>query len=205
MKTIGLTGGIGMGKSTTAHFLTQRGLPVIDTDILARELVAPGQPALAEIQRAFGPSVTGPDGSLRRDELAARVFSNSAERQILESILHPRIRQAWLAQIEVLAARNLLECVVVIPLLFETHAESQFDFVICSACSGNTQIQRLLARGWNESQIHQRIAAQWPIEKKMTASDFVIWTEGSLEAHSDQVERVLQAIRKSDPPRRPQN
>src|SRR5712675_3208822 len=119
MKTIGLTGGVGMGKSTTARFLSERRVSVIDTDILARELVAPGQPALAEIQAAFGPSVTGPDGSLRRDELAARVFSNPAERQILESILHPRIRQAWVVLIDVLAARNVPECVVVIPLLFE--------------------------------------------------------------------------------------
>src|SRR5262249_29213243 len=100
MTLLGLTGGVGMGKSTAATLLTQMAVPVIDTDSLARQLVEPGQPALAEIQAAFGANVIGPDGRLRRDQLAQRVFSNEPDRRELEDILHPRIRALWKKQAE---------------------------------------------------------------------------------------------------------
>src|SRR4051812_47744819 len=100
MKLCGLTGGVGMGKSTTARFLQERGAAVIDTDQLARELVQPGQPALGEIQKTFDKKIIGADGQLRRDELAAIVFTDVSAREKLEAILHPRIRQRWLAQVE---------------------------------------------------------------------------------------------------------
>src|SRR5882672_6276754 len=123
MILLGLTGGVGMGKSTSARLLGERGLPVIDTDLLAHELVEPGQPALAEIRAAFGYDIIDPDHRLDRARLARRVFSDPAARQQLEAILHPRIRQLWLAQVEILAQQQAAECVVVIPLLFETRAE----------------------------------------------------------------------------------
>src|SRR5438309_525121 len=88
-----------MGKSASATLLRQREIPVVDTDVLARELVAPGEPALVEIERAFGPEIIGPDG-LRRDVLAARVFADADARQKLEDILHPRIRSEWKRQID---------------------------------------------------------------------------------------------------------
>src|ERR1700722_14102542 len=100
MKLCGLTGGVRMGKSTAAAFLQARGASMVDTDHLARELVQPGQPALAEIQNAFGREIVSPDGQLRRDELANIVFTDATARQRLEAILHPRIRERWLAQIE---------------------------------------------------------------------------------------------------------
>ena len=191
MKVWGLTGGAGMGKSTAAQFLRERSLPVVDTDELAHQLVLPGQPALLEIQTAFGKSVIAPDGQLRRDELAQIVFTDPAARKKLEAILHPRIRERWLAQIEAWRGESCPLAVVVIPLLFETQAESNFDKIVCVACSATAQRERLLARGWTPEQIRQRLAAQWPVEQKIARSDFVIWTDGSPEVHAQQIERII--------------
>ncbi|MGD1089337.1 MAG: dephospho-CoA kinase [Verrucomicrobiota bacterium] len=194
MKSFGLTGGVGMGKSTTAGFLRAREVPVMDTDELARELVQPGQAALAEIQTAFGKNLLAADGQLRRDELARIVFADPAARKKLEAILHPRIRERWLAQIKTWRGENRPLAVVVIPLLFETQAESQFNKIICVACSAASQRERLLARGWTPEQIQQRIAAQMPVEQKIARSHFVIWTEGGLENHAQQLERILAGL-----------
>jgi dephospho-CoA kinase len=191
MKLFGLTGGIGMGKSTAAGFLRRHGVQIVDTDELARQLVEPGQPALSEIQAAFGKKIVAPDGQLRRDELARIVFSDATARKKLETILHPRIRERWLAQIETWRGENRALAVVVVPLLFETGAESHFDKIICVACSAATQRQRLLSRGWTPEQIQQRLAAQWPVEQKMSRADFVVWTDGALEAHARQIEQIF--------------
>ena len=192
MNVIGLTGGIGMGKSTSAELLSQRGLPVVDTDQLARQVVEPGQPALEEIKESFGADILDAHGQLRRDLLAQRIFAHETHRQRLEAILHPRIRALWLAKVEAWRAEKAESGVVVIPLLFETNAERYFDIIICVACSAETQRKRLLERGWTAEQIAQRLRAQWPIGKKMIASHFVIWTEGGLEIHAEQLDRILQ-------------
>jgi dephospho-CoA kinase len=191
MRTIGLTGGVGMGKSTTADYLRQRGFPVIDTDLLARELVEPGQAARSEIARVFGQAILGPDGRLDREALAQVVFPDVTLRKRLEEILHPRIREQWQAQVRDLARAGLPSAVVVIPLLFETGAESSLDLILCVACSAATQQARLLARGWSMAQIEQRIAAQWSIEKKMELSHYVIWTESGLALHESQLDLIL--------------
>src|SRR6266498_2536472 len=139
-----------MGKSTAADLLRQRGLPVSDSDVIARQVVEPGQPALAEIQQLFGREIVGDDG-----------------------------RPAALA---------------VIPLLFETDAGRHFDATICVACSEKTQRHRLRARGWTDEQIDQRLAAQWPVEKKMLLADYVVWTEGPLEVHQAQLDRIARGV-----------
>jgi len=190
MKTFGLTGGIGMGKSAAARLLGERGVPVVDTDVLARQVVEPGQPALREIQGAFGDEVVGPDG-LRRDALARIVFADPAARQKLESITHPRIQELWHRQIETWRAERHAAAVVVIPLLFETGAARIFDATLCVACSAATQQERLRERNWTTEQIQQRIAAQWPIEKKMAGADFVVWSEGGLDVLGEQLGRVI--------------
>jgi dephospho-CoA kinase len=194
MKVLGLTGGIGMGKSTSAQFLQKRGIRVVDTDALARQVVEPGQPALAEVIAAFGPETVGPDGRLRRDELARRVFADPAARQRLEKILHPPIRKLWRAQTETWRAEGAPLAVVVIPLLFETKAEAELDATICIACSAATQQERLRTRGWTPEQIEQRLQAQWPIEQKIARADYLIWTEGSLEVHAAQLDRILRIL-----------
>jgi dephospho-CoA kinase len=194
MKVCGLTGGVGMGKSTAGEILRARGAQVVDTDELARQLVKPGQPALAEIQKQFGDEVISSTGELKRAELAQIVFADAAARKKLEEILHPKIRERWLAQIETWRNENCKLAVVVIPLLFETQAESQFDKIICVACSAANQQKRLLERGWTPGQINQRIAAQMPVEEKIARSHFVIWTEGDLKSHEQQIDRVLQKL-----------
>jgi dephospho-CoA kinase len=194
MKICGLTGGIGMGKSTAAGFLCEKGVRVIDTDRIARDLVQPGQPALDEIQEAFGSDILTPAGELRRDKLAQIVFSSHAARKKLESILHPPIRECWLAQIEVWRREGVPIVFVVIPLLFETQAESHFEKIMCAACSAATQRERLGARDWPSEQVRQRIAAQMPIDQKIARAHYVIWTEGSLEIHRRQVDQVLERI-----------
>ena len=191
MKTFGLTGGIGMGKSTAADLLCRRGFPVVDSDVIAREIVEPGQPALAEIRQLFGRELLGDDGRLRRDELARRVFADASARRKLEEILHPRIRAVWRSQLQSWRAEGRPAAIALIPLLFETDAARHCEATICAACSAKTQRQRLRQRGWNDEQIDQRIAAQLPIEKKMLLADYVVWTEGPLDAHEAQLVRIF--------------
>jgi dephospho-CoA kinase len=191
---LGVTGGVGMGKSTTARFLAAHGLPVVDTDDLARGLVAPGQPALAEIAARFGPGVLAADGALDRARLAAQVFAHDAARRDLEAILHPRIRAAWRAQAAAWRAEGRPAGAVVIPLLYETGAEAEFTAVLCTACAAATQAARLAARGWTPEQAARRLAAQWPAERKLALAAFVLWTEGAPEVHAEQLARVLAAL-----------
>lgn len=180
-----------MGKSTSAALLQSRDVAVVDTDELARQIVMPGQPALAEIQDQFGAEFVGADGQLRRGELAKLVFTDPVARSRLEAILHPRIRELWQAQVATWRHEGRSLAVVVIPLLFETQAETEFDAVICIACTTATQRQRLRARGWSDTEIANRLAAQWPVERKLARSHHVIWTEGGLEVHGQQLDRVL--------------
>jgi dephospho-CoA kinase len=194
MKVLGLTGGIGMGKSTSGQLFRARGVPVVDTDDLARQVVEPGQPALAEVLAAFGLQFAGPDGQLRRDELAQRVFADPAARRRLEEILHPRIRALWRAQTETWRAEGLPVSVVVIPLLFETKAEAELDATICVACSAATQQERLRTRGWSIEQIQQRLQAQWPAETKIQRADYLVWTEAGLDVHAGQIDRILRRL-----------
>ena len=194
MKVIGLTGGIGMGKSTADKILRERGVPVVDTDIIARRLVEPDQPAFKKIKNTFGADIVGGDGRLRRDELARIVFADDAKRKQLESILHPLIRETWLEEIARWRHQGKPLAVVVIPLLLETNAQENFDAIICAACSATTQHRRLLERGWSPEQITQRNAAQWPVEQKMSRSDFVVWTEGSIQVDAQQLEKILNLI-----------
>jgi dephospho-CoA kinase len=192
MKLFGLTGGIGMGKSTSARLLDERGISIIDTDLVARELVAPGQPALTEIASRLGSELVGRDGHLRRSALAEKVFASPEKLKELEAILHPRIRDRWMRQVEDWRCEKREAAAVVIPLLFETNAQAQFDAILCVACSTITQLERLRARGWPEDQIQQRMTAQWPVEKKIAGSNYVVWTEGDLAVHARQLDLILE-------------
>jgi dephospho-CoA kinase len=191
MKLFGLTGGVGMGKSTAAQLLRDRGVALVDTDDLAREVVQPGQPALRQVREIFGSNIIGPDGQLRRDELARVVFADSTARKKLEAILHPRILDLWRAQAGRWRNEGRPVAVVVIPLLYETGAESRFDAVICVACTAATQRRRLLSRGWMPEEIEQRIASQMPVETKIARADYVVWTEAGLDVHALQLDRIV--------------
>jgi dephospho-CoA kinase len=187
MSTIyGLTGGIGMGKSTVARVLAKAGLPVVDSDELAREVVQPGQPAFEGIREAFGDEFIGEDGRINRARMAARVFSDDVARKQLEVIIHPRVRERWQACVGKWRSAGD-RGVVVIPLLFEVNAEANFDTVFCVACTEGTQRVRLRERGLSEVQIEQRIAAQLTITEKVERADHVLWNEDGLDVLRSQL------------------
>jgi len=186
-----------MGKSTCASLLRDQGVPVIDTDDLARELVQPGQLALVEIQDEFGDGMLNESGELNRTALASVVFGDPAARRRLEAILHPRIQRAWLERLATFAAQGHPLAAVVIPLLYETAVESEFDLVACVACSEVEQAARLATRGWSEAESGRRQAAQLAVSQKMQRADFVIWTEGELAAHRQQLCLMLDRLRDS--------
>lgn len=183
-----------MGKSTAAEYLSNRGEFVIDTDVIARQLVEPGGSALDEISEAFGSPVIGKDGRLDRTALAEVVFNNDERRRALEAILHPRIREAWKDWASKRAVEGATRAVVVIPLLFETGAEKELDLTLCVACSEKSQRDRLRARGWDDQEINRRKAAQRPIREKMDRADRVIWSEAAIHITQLQVARIFEAL-----------
>ena len=191
MIRLGLTGGIGMGKSTAAELLAKRGAKISDSDVIARESVELGQPALQAIAEAFGNEVLGADGSLDRGRVAELVFGDDAARRTLEDILHPRIRATWLGNLDRWAWEGVALGVAVIPLLYETGSEAAFDRIVCVACSPETQRERLRQRDWSDEEIDRRIAAQMSATEKMKRADHVVWTDGPVSAHADQWDDLL--------------
>ena len=191
-RVLGLTGGVGMGKSTAARLLKKAGLPVVDSDDLAREVVQPGTDALAEIAAEFGEGFLNADGSMNRVKMASTVFQDDAARKRLEAIIHPRVRVGWEKQIEQWREQKRPVGVVVIPLLFEVDLQDSFDAVLCVACTANTQRARLRERNWSDDQIADRIAAQMDIAQKMNLADHVLWNEGTLKQLGEQLNGFLE-------------
>ena len=191
MRRLGVTGGIGMGKSTCGAILEELGVPVIDTDDVARAVVVPGSAGLKGIEAHFGSEVLRPDGTLDRSALARSIFQSPEERKALEAILHPRIRESWRSQLLQWETEGHSIGAVTIPLLFETDSQQELDVVACIVCSRKEQRKRLLARGWTLEQAESRIAAQLPIEEKTRRSSFVIWAEGEEANVREQWRRTL--------------
>jgi dephospho-CoA kinase len=180
-----------MGKSTAGAILRKLGCEVIDTDVIARELTKPGQPALDEIREEFGPGCFTSDGQLRRDVLAGQIFAEEPARRKLEAILHPRIRQTWRQQLAVWASENRMFAVVVIPLLFETAPAPELERTICVGCSEAVQRQRLSERGWTTLELERRVGAQLPIRRKMELADYVAWNDSGLDVLEEQLKRIV--------------
>lgn len=176
---IGLTGGIGSGKSTAAARFAELGTPVIDTDVIARELVAPGQPALAAIVARFGGDLLDGTGALQRDALRERVFADPAARRDLEALLHPLIRAESLRRITTLPAPY---CIWVIPLLVETGARRDVDRVLLIDCPEALQRQRVLDRGLEPATLEGIMAAQTTREQRRALADDIIVNDGTPEA-----------------------
>jgi dephospho-CoA kinase len=190
MKVLGLTGGIGSGKSMVARMFAQLGGDVIDADQLAREVVEPGQPALEEIATAFGRDILLPDGRLNRGKLARIIFADPAARARLNAITHPRIRERMDAEI---AARRSGSGVLVvdIPLLYENDRTGTVETVIVVWVDPDTQLRRLRERdGLTVEEARQRIAAQMPLHEKRARADLVIDNNGSREDTRRQVEAI---------------
>jgi dephospho-CoA kinase len=182
---IGLTGGIASGKSTVADMFADLGVPVIDTDVIARDVVRPGQPALEEIREAFGAGVIAADGTLDRSAMRAIVFGDDAARRRLEAILHPKIREVTIEQAE--AAGGAYQ-VIVVPLLVESSLRAFVDRVLVVDCDEEIQVVRLLERDTeSEQQARKILAAQSTRDERLAIADDVIENEGSLEDAREQV------------------
>ncbi len=172
MLRIGLTGGIGSGKSAAALLFSARGAPIIDTDEIARTLVEPGQPAYDEIIKSFGEAILDGNRRIDRDKLRERVFDNTTERQRLEAILHPRIREVVRAKI---ADLDSPYCIVVVPLLIESGFDDLVDRVLVVDTSETLQIQRTVTRsGLTEPEIRKIMSAQATRAQRLQRADDVI-------------------------------
>lgn len=179
MLKIGLTGGIGSGKTTASEHFAELGAEVIDTDLLSRELVEPGQPALAEIVAVFGTQVLTRDGRLDRLRLRDQVFDDPAARRRLEDILHPRIRAAMLARA---GQSNAPYVVFVIPLLFETGQQALVDRVLLIDAPEHLQRARAAARDTlDEADIARIMQAQTDRATRLRNADDIIRNDGDIE------------------------
>jgi dephospho-CoA kinase len=187
---VGLTGGIGSGKSTVARLLEKRGAVVFDADLLAREAVEPGTPGHAAVIDRFGADVLAPGGELDREALASIVFADPAARRDLEQIVHPEVRRLFAEGTE--AYRDTDRVVVFsAPLLVETGMHTAFEILVVVSATVATQIERLMRqRGMSEASIRARIDAQVPLEDKAAAADFIVDNEGTLDELESQVERL---------------
>jgi dephospho-CoA kinase len=190
MKVLGLTGGIGSGKSMVASMFAQLGADVIDADQLARDVVEPGQPALDEIATTFGRDILLPDGRLDRGQLARIIFADPVARGKLNAITHPRIRERMDAEIAARRSRPGI-LIVDIPLLYENERTGTVEAVIVVWVDPETQLRRLLERdSLTEDEARQRIAAQMPLDEKRALAGVVIDNSGSRENTRRQVEAI---------------
>ncbi len=195
IRVFGLTGGIGSGKSSVAERFRARGLPVIDADLLAREVVEPGSEALREIQARFGPDVIAADGRLDRAALATRVFSEPAARRALESITHPRIAALAEHKLDELAARGEPLAAYMAPLFYENALEKHYSPVVVVTANEAQQLERAARRdGVSAKDIEARLRAQMPLAEKAARADYRIDNSGTLGETWTQADRVLDAI-----------
>lgn len=185
---IGLTGGIASGKTTVANLFAALGVPIVDTDLLAREVVAQGSPLLAQVAAHFGTAVLAEDGSLDRRELRSRVFADPAERVWLEQLTHPAIRALTDQRCEAADGPYVM---VAIPLLVETGAAGRFGRVLVVDCEPEVQLERLTARdGITREEALAMLAAQAPRTARLAVADDVIRNDGDLAHLRDQVEKL---------------
>jgi dephospho-CoA kinase len=199
MHLIGITGGIATGKSTVTNIVRGHGYTVIDGDVIAREVVQPEKPALKEIRDAFGAGVILPDKTLDREALGSLVFSDAEKRKMLNRIVHPAIyREIAFRCLSCFFRRENL-VFLDLPLLYESGAMVSFlARVMVVSCDLETQLKRLRQRNpeLSEEQAKNRISSQMSLEEKMNRADFVINNSGTVEASTDQVEIVLQTLKK---------
>jgi len=195
-KVIGLTGGIGSGKSTVTNYLTQQQIPVIDMDIIARQLVEPGSDGLSKIVEYFGKDIIKSDGTLHRQQLREKVFNTPSDKQKLESILHPLIHAETLFKIEHLKKQNVHYIVVAIPLLVESILKGTrpgyLEDIWVVDCPVETQINRASQRDESSmAQIQKIIEQQATREQRLHYADQVITNNGSVEQLHQQIDTIL--------------
>jgi len=192
---VGLTGGLATGKSTVSDVLRGLGCVVLDADVLAREVVEPGQPALATIAREFGADVLRPDGTLDRKRLGAIVFADPERRRRLEAITHPAIRDRYLARLAELQAQGFDGVVVWdAPVMIESGGYTSVDRLVVVVTDDATQRARALARDGDRADLERRIASQMPLADKAKLADYVIDTSGDRAATEARTREVHAAL-----------
>lgn len=186
-----MTGGIATGKTYVADRLRAAGVPIVDADVLAREVVALGTPALAAVRQRFGPDVIRRDGTMDRIRVGQIIFKDKRARQDLEAIIHPAVQKAVDKYFATLPKKTPF-AVADIPLLYETGRENQFSDVIVVACPRAMQLERVMERNkLTKEDAERRLAAQWPIEKKVEKATFVIKTDGTFDETNAQVDKLI--------------
>lgn len=185
---IGLTGGIGCGKSAAAGLLREAGVPVFDADACVHALLDKDAEVHAALAAFFGEGIFAADGALDKKAVAARVFANPHERAFLEGLLHPRVRNACRAALADAQGQGAALFVAEIPLLFENGFDKEFNFNVCVWAADDIRWARLRARGLSAAQISARAAAQWPLEKKAAAAHIVLLNDGHLDFLKDQLQ-----------------
>ncbi|HVL82548.1 MAG TPA: dephospho-CoA kinase [Actinomycetota bacterium] len=195
MYVVGLTGGIGTGKTTVARMLADRGAEVIDADVLAREVIARGTPGFDEVVEAFGASVVGADGSLDRRAIASLVFSDDEARARLNAIVHPKVYERIAARLAELSATDAI-VVLDVPLLLESSSGSREAVaeVIVVVASEENALDRVVQRGLDRDDARARMRAQLPIEEKVRMADHVVSNDGGLPELEEQVDALWQQL-----------
>lgn len=194
IRRIGLTGGIATGKSYVAGKIREAGVPMVDADVLSREVVAPGTPGLAAVRRRFGPDAVRRDGTMDRVRIAQIVFKDKRARLDLEAIIHPAVQKAIDEFFATLPKRTPF-AVADIPLLFETGRENQFNAVVVVACPRELQLQRLMERNkLSKEDAERRLNAQLAIEQKVKKATHVIRTDGTFEQTDAQVADLIKKL-----------
>ena len=193
---VGLTGGIATGKSTVSQMFRALGCVIIDADLLAREVVEPGEPALAQIAAQFGPGVLQPDGALDRKKLGAIVFADPARRKRLEQIVHPAIRDRYVSRLADLEAQGFDGIVLWdAPVMIESGGYRDMDKLVVVATDESTQVARLCARdGIDAAEATRKIGSQMPVAEKAKLADYVIDNAGDRTATERQVRDVHAAL-----------
>ena len=191
MLKIAITGGAGTGKTTVARMFKELGAEVLDADAMAREAVAVGAPAWAELRRLYGAEFFHENGELNRSRLAQVVFADPEARRRLDGLIHPRVEAELQARVAELARRGAALVLVEVPLLFETGREAAFDRVIVVAAPEADQVRRLRARDHRgEAEIRGILAAQWRLADKVARGDYVVDNGGELSFTEQQVKNI---------------
>ncbi len=195
IRKIALTGGIATGKSYVAGRFREAGVPIVDADLLAREVVLPGTPALAAIRKRFGPDAVRRDGTMDRIRVGQIIFKDKRARLDLEAIIHPAVVKAINDFFNALPKRTPF-AVADIPLVFETNREKDFDAIIVVACPRDVQLQRLMERNkLSKEDAEKRIAAQLPIDQKVKKATYVISNDGTFEQTDAQVDALIASLK----------
>ena len=196
---LGLTGGIGSGKTLVARQLRDLGAVLVDADVIAREVVAPGSPAYHGIVEAFGPGIVRPDGAIDRSALGARIFSDAEARRTLNALTHPHIRRRMAEEAARLSAIPGVDVIVFdIPLLLETTdgQDLGLDGIVVVDAAEDVRVARLMARdALTETEARRRLAAQVPLSQKVDRADWVIDNNGPPERTGEQVEALWKVLR----------